>query len=288
MDKPATNATDLQLEKIALGEAKPEGPLSKEDEARLAALRQDNAQILARYPAGPQAQQIAARVAAAQKLTQKRAQSRWLLAPGVLGAAATLVAVLWFTRSPHVGPDGPEGPEGPDVILTKGGAPRGAAKLLLYRSRDGHTEPLSDGAAASPGDLLQLALVPGKARFGVLVSIDGRGGVTLHHPSAPAESPSLFAGSAAPSPGEAGKIVTGEIRLPQAFRLDDAPGFERFFLITAEGAGREALSIDQVVAQARSLAADRARAEREPIPGLPSGLAQTSLILRKPETGGGR
>jgi hypothetical protein len=270
MDKPATNATDLQLEKIALGEATPEGPLSKEDEARLAALRQDNAQILARYPAGPQAQQIAARVAAAQKLTQKRAQSRWLLAPRVLGAA------------------GPEGPEGPDVILTKGGAPRGAAKLLLYRSRDGHTEPLSDGAAASPGDLLQLALVPGKARYGVLVSIDGRGGVTVHHPTAPAESPSLFSGSAAPPPSEAGKIVTGEIRLPQAFRLDDAPGFERFFLITAEGAGREALSIDQVVAQARSLAADRARAEREPIPGLPSGLTQTSLILRKPETGGGR
>lgn len=288
MDKRSPHANDLHLEKIALGEATPQTPLSQEDEARLAALRADNAAILARYPAGPQAEQIAARVAQAQRQQKQAARGRLVLVPSLLGAAATLVGVLWFARSPHIPPDGPEGPGGPDVIVAKGGVPSGTAKLLLYRQREGRTEPLSDGAASRPGDLLQLSLVPGRARYGVLLSIDGKGGVTLHHPSTPTGNPTLLSGAQAPAQGPVDALVTSEVRLPQAFRLDDAPDFERFFLITADEAHREALRVDQVLAKAKTLAADRGRAEHEPIPGLPGGLWQTSLQVNKRESKGGR
>lgn len=282
MDKRTTGANDLQLEKIALGEASPAGPLSPADEARLQALRDDNAQILARYPAGPQAEQIAARVAAAKRSEAPRRAPRWVLLPGLAGAA-TLVAVLWLARPPSVVPSDPDTAGGPDVITTKGGAPSGAAQVLLYRKRDGRAEPLSDRAEASPGDLLQLAYVPGRARYGVLLSVDGRGGVTVHYPTDNRETPSLFPGPVMPPKTSAAVLVTREIRLPQAFRLDDAPGFERFFLITAEEAQADSLKLSEIVAAARRLAADPARAEHEPgLPGLPTQLGQRSLTLSKP------
>lgn len=289
MDKRSPHANDLQLEKIALGEAQPDSPLSPEDEARLAALRQDNAAILARYPAGPQAEQIAARLARLQaQPTKQPARPRWVWLPGLLGAATTLAIVVWFARPPQVAPEGPEGPEGPDVILSKGGAASGSAKLLLYRQRDGRTEPLSDGEQASPGDLVQLALVPGRARYGVLLSIDGRGGVTLHHPRVATDNPTLFTGPIAPPRSAGSALVHSEIRLAQAFRLDAAPDFERFVLVTADEAHREALNVEAVLAAARRLAAEAGRAAHEPIAGLPSGLSQTSLRIDKHETKGPR
>ena len=72
-----------------------------------------------------------------------------------------------------------------------------------------------------------------------------------------------------------------EVRLPQAFRLDDAPRFERFFLVTADEAHRDALRLADVVERARRLARDPSQAERAELPDLPMGLQQQSLRVRK-------
>ncbi|HVV49481.1 MAG TPA: ActD-like protein, partial [Polyangia bacterium] len=68
----------------------------------------------------------------------------------------------------------------------------------------------------------------------------------------------------------------GEVRLPSAYQLDDAPAFERFFLVRAEAP----FEVAPVVAAARALAARTDEARRAPLP-LPAGFDQVSLTLEK-------
>jgi hypothetical protein len=68
----------------------------------------------------------------------------------------------------------------------------------------------------------------------------------------------------------------GETRLDYAYRLDDAPGFERFFLVTSE----RALPIAAVLEAGRRLASDPRQAPRARL-GLPAGLEQWSVLLTK-------
>ena len=275
--------SDLQLEKIALGEASPAQPLDEAGQARLQALRDSDAQILARYPAAQQAEQIAARVAkadAAQAGHRTRRQPRlWL--PVLASAASVLVVVVWTSR-PRVNPGGGIGSlGGPDVdVITAKGGPV-APSLRLYRQGAGQAEPLSDGALAQRGDLVQLAFVAGSARYGVLLSIDGRAGVTVHFPMGTdaGTAPSTALGNPHSPLSPAGERT--EVRLPQAFRLDDAPRFERFFFVTADEAHRDALRLADIVERARRLAGDPAQAEHAELPELPAGLQQQSLRVRK-------
>ncbi len=94
-----------------------------------------------------------------------------------------------------------------------------------------------------------------------VVSVDGRGGVTLHWPEGSGPAAELESGRAVP--------------LPHAYRLDDAPGFERFFLVT--GAAR--FDTGAVLEAARRLAAS-GRARTDPLP-LAAGLEQRALVLIK-------
>ena len=276
----------LQLEKIALGEASPAQPLDEAEQARLQALRESDAQILARYPAAQQAEQIAARVAKAQAgpVGQRARSSPRLWLPVLASVASVLVVVVWTSR-PRVDPHGSAGgigsTGGPDVdVITAKGGPT-ATRLRLYRQGQAQAEPLVDGALAQSGDLVQLAFVAGSARYGVLLSIDGRGGVTVHFPagSDQATAPSTALSDPQSPLSPAGERT--EVRLPQAFRLDDAPRFERFFLVTADEAHRDALRLADVVDRARRLARDPSQAERAELPDLPAGLQQQSLRVRK-------
>ena len=110
--------------------------------------------------------------------------------------------------------------------------------------------------------MLRLGYVAAGRRFGVILSIDGRGAVTLHFPSSPTGATAL----AGP----------GESLLPDAFELDDAPEFERFFLITADSPP----AVDGVLAAARSLGAS-SHGAGVGLLELPPGLDQTSFLLRK-------
>lgn len=140
----------------------------------------------------------------------------------------------------------------------KGLAPR----LEVHRSHGGGgAEELREGAVAREGDLLQLSYVAAGRRYGAVVSVDGRGIVTLHWPEE--------GGPAAPL------AQAGAVPLPHAYLLDDAPAFERFFLVTGDNAFDSAT----VVEAARRLAA-AGRARQDPLP-LPAGLDQRALLLVK-------
>ena len=167
---------------------------------RLADLETSNRQLLEQHPVATNIKAMSARRAT----PSRRA---WLLVP-----ALAVVAIAFWPTAVH----SPEPVD--DVTRIKGLTPR----LLVHRQTGAHVELLADHRQASEGDRIQVGYVAAGRRFGAIISIDGRGHVTQHWPEGGSESAAL-----APS---------GEVTLPHAYVLDDAPGFERFVLLSSDTA----------------------------------------------------
>jgi len=96
----------------------------------------------------------------------------------------------------------------------KGDGPR----LYIYLKDGNQAIQLDNNSIVHEGDMLQMSYIAAGAQYGIILSIDGNGTVTQHYPDAGAT---------------AGKLDnTGEIPLPFAYKLDNAPSYERFFFIT--------------------------------------------------------
>jgi hypothetical protein len=135
--------------------------------------------------------------------------------------------------------------------------------LAVYRRTPEGSETLADGAVARAGDVIRVGYRPAGKRFGVIVSSDGRGAVTVHLPRQ--------GDTAAPLKSEA------MVLLDEAYELDDAPRWEQFYFVTAE----DTFDVAPIVAAARRAAAG---------PGTPATLAlspnleQATFSLRKEAT----
>lgn len=234
--------SDLDLEQIALGEldGAPFGVAA--GDPRIFALRSMDATIRSRYPARPFALRVQMTVAARSRRTTRSITA--LLVP----FAAALAFVI-------VRPADPLLEEGPDTTIIKGLTPDVQVLALI----DGAVRPIERAAA---GQRVQLSVVGAGASHGVLLSVDGRGGVTLHHPRSANDSTALPIGEA--------------LRLPDSFVLDDAPGFERFILVTSP----RAIDVVLVLEAARQLAGDAVLRGRAPL-ALPAPLHQASRRIEK-------
>lgn len=222
-------------------EAEPDGP------ERLAAIARENEEILAAYPPAVVA-------AAVRERALARRQKPNLVRLGIAAAVPACALLLLVALLPPTGGGGlPPDPE----IRQKGSGPR----LLVHRRTAEGAERLAAGSTARARDLLQLAYVAEGARFGVVLSIDGAGAVSLHLPIAGEEAASLE--------------QEGMVALPRSWELDDAPGFERFFFVTAD----EPFAVAPVVEAARRLASgtDAQVADLR----LPAELRQHSFLLVK-------
>jgi hypothetical protein len=267
------NVPDWLLERLALGELDAESAAdvrrrlaaegrSPDDVA--AAVATSNREILAELPASQVATEVrrrAERAAAAERPTPRRA-FLWG-APLALAGGVALVAVMARPADQtDVSANRPV--EAPERVIVKGpDEPLQAARLLVYRHRTNGDQRLFEGARAARGDLLQLAYGSRAGGYGVLLSIDGAGKVTLHWPEK--------GGGAAPA-----LKASGEIRLPSAYELDDAPAFERFFLVRAA----TPFSVATAEEAARALAAQPTA--RKQALALPPGFEQISVALDKP------
>lgn len=265
-----TSLPDWLVERAALDEVAPinrdriTAADPRELAERIAALRDENAAELASHPARPAVAQIEARIAAE---TRRQAQRRRRL--GLLGVATSAAAVLLVTRFVVDRPvaDGGFGPRAttpgdtPDEVTRVKGAPR----LLAFRQVGEQAERLEQDAVVHAGDLIQLRYNPGGKRYGLIASVDGAGVVTLHFP---------FREDAPP---EATAVSAETTTLPHAYALDDAPAFERFFFITANGPIDVPHSLDALRSLAHRADSDTASLE------LPAGFRQWSLCLRKPD-----
>ena len=251
--------SDLLLEQYLLGELSPRLQRKVREElsrdpslrARHEAITRSNREILERYPPSLIAKEISRRAAPA---VQRRA-SRWNppLAIGLPAAAAVLIAFSFFMFRDLVAPDN---------TRIKGISPHMSAWIgTAQGARD-----LAPGSLVGRGDVIQLSYTAGEAKYGVIFSIDGRGTVTWHMPAGFSGTP-----RAAPMLDRQGQVF-----LPSAYELDDAPGFERFFFIFAE----KPFDIAPVAEAVRSLAARPGSADRLDL-SLPSGIRQYSLLLKK-------
>ncbi len=252
---------DFELERYLLGELPPADAervrrAASEDPAvaaRLTALEASNAAILAAHPPAEVARLVEGRrriEAAARATGRPRRGTLLLLAPALAAAAAVVLVV---TRHEQPLEDGR-----PPVVAQAPGV-KGDASLFVHRHMGAVTEELQNGALARQGDILQLGYNPAGKPYGVIVSIDGAGSVTLHFPEDSAGSTAL------------GK---GKTVLPHAYELDAAPAFERFVFLSSE----HPIAVPAVLARARTLAARPDRAEKAPFA---LGLAETSFVVRK-------
>ncbi len=275
---PSTKRTpEWLIERAAQGEL--DGAETTELRTRLAAegrslddeletLRRSDRQILAQHPRETMGAAIRRR--AAQAKPEPRFHLLLLRPLAVAGALGLLVLVargVGDHDSPRPLPD-----RSFEVTTIKGDELR-SPRLLVYRQRPAGTpggdhELLREGARGARGDLLQLAYDKApEGCYGVLISLDGAGKVTQHLPEEGAsQAPPLMA--------------VRELRLPSAYELDDAPGFERFVLVTAS----QPFAIKTVIEAAHILARQGVAARRQALP-LPTDFTQTSLSLNKMREG---
>jgi hypothetical protein len=98
----------------------------------------------------------------------------------------------------------------------------------------------------------------------MILSIDGKGAVTLHLPERKGDSTKL----------ELGK----QSLLSNAFELDDAPEFERFFFLTSDSP----IDVDGVLQEAQDLAKNLEQIRQNNL-DLPESYEQYSVLILKGE-----
>ncbi|MFW5788498.1 MAG: hypothetical protein ACOCW3_01045 [Spirochaetota bacterium] len=235
---------DFLIEQYVLGELPPEKAREVERSERfterVAEVERDTERFLEAHPPHAFAQRIRnAGEAAERSPVRSPARTRAgagrtirLLTFAVPGAAAVLALAfvlfggLGIDTVPVVDPDS-------QILRIKGAEPR----ISVYRSTGTEdAEALADGDVARQGDELQITYTASGRGFGAIVSVDGRGTVTLHYPLTPSSEPALTTG--------------GEQRLPYAYRLDDAPAFERFYFVTS----RSSFEVSELLTRIRSQA----------------------------------
>jgi hypothetical protein len=209
---------DIQLERDRLGElpADRRREIAARLEAdprlreRLAELDASDAAFASSYPASAMADALRARARVADVTATPRASvsiARPLQAVAA-AAAVCLVAVAVFVW-PLVRPA--------DDTTVKGGS---GPSLVVHRRVGDRSEPLERGAKVREGDQIRIGYRAAGARFGVILSSDGRGALTQHWPrtgdrAAPLEP-------------------SGTVLLDFAYELDDAPRWEAFYFVAAD------------------------------------------------------
>jgi hypothetical protein len=239
-------------------------------EKALATLKQSNEEILNLYPPETVAPQIKAHVETQRTDTGREDEvkrpvlfKRLVYASPVFAAALVVLFIVF---------QNPGGRTTQDIQGLQGTRIKGTEKIdeskphiLVHRKTNDTVELLESGDEASAGDLLQIAYVSVGEQYGVILSIDGRGVVTLHYPESEDKEPVL-------DPNR-------KTLLDSAYELDDAPDFERFFFITS----KSKIDVQEILNSAKVLAEHAETSEIEEL-DLPDSLSQYSLLVKKGES----
>jgi hypothetical protein len=247
---PGPRISDVVLERYLLGELddaeanRIRRMLAKDESLarRLDDIATSDEEIRRSYPAEALARGVTARLENRRKGQRDRLSTIvWWAVPAVAALVIVAVTLRWT-------------PE--DGVRAKGEA----ASLLIYRSTNGSSEPLSDNDVAHTGDVIRIGYRASERGFGTIVSVDGRGVMTRHLPTDGTQA----------APLDAGRVVL----LDNAFELDDAPIVERFYLITAP----QPFDVVPVVEAIRR--AIRREGTRV-VPELPRSMTVVTFSLRK-------
>lgn len=262
---------DLLLERYRLGEMSGDEKeklqrLLTTDErlrARLRALGESDQEIRRRYPPGWLAARIRKRLrpnVERPSFVQKGPRFGWRAPFAVAAVAVVVIGVGWHVFGPlYLEPvrQASDSAEQPDRI--KGG------RLVLFRKTLEGSEVLSNEARARPGDQVRIGYRAAAQSYGAILSIDGRGTVMRHFPRK----------------GELAEPLKGDglELLDYTYELDDAPGWEQFYLVY----GPEEFPVEPVLETARVRAA-HVGADPPGLLPLSAPLEQSSLVLIKEAT----
>ena len=273
MMRQPNDFSDLALERYALGELPPEEEARVRTELardaglrdRLDALRESDRQILASYPVEEMAEAIRGKLRAESSAPRGFPRERTIrrfppLAFALPIAATVLLFISFLVARERIFPS--YASTATEVTRLKGMK----THLAVYRKAAEGAEELGDGQAARQKDVLQISYTAAEARYGVILSLDGRGTVTWHMPG-------RYAGAALVAPALSQQ---GEVILPSAYELDDAPGFERFILVYSS-APFDVRTVEQA---ARALASKPKTADTGSL-ALTPAMKQFSIVLRK-------
>lgn len=236
--------SDFKMEQYLIG-ALPENEMQElrdreaSDEifaARAAALKEQNEKILAENPFEKLSVELDRADLVNGSLTDagNRAGSMTFkfgvmkIAAAVIVALGIFSAVIIGGRGEIVQMDAAQ-QAGSDVAMAAGSVENGSygetrikgmqARMEIWKKTAEGVAQMEEKGLASEGDELQLRYVVPEKCFGMLISMDGNGVVTVH----------MGQGAQAIAV-EPGKMNT----LPFAYKLDDAPHFEKFFLLTSK------------------------------------------------------
>ena len=228
--KTKMNVSDLKLEQYLTGDL-PSDEMQElrrreaTDEifrARLQAMRDENAKILADNPfsnLSPRLDEIDRGMSGDSRMV---APSLFLKVAAVMVIALGIFAAVFVSGGErNLGVKGVDGStsEVAMVSVDDGTRIKGLDARMEVWKKNGETAvQMENLGAASEGDELQLRYSVPEKCYGILFSMDGNGVLTVHLGNG--------SGSIALEPG---KMVT----LPFAYKLDDAPHFEKFFLMTS-------------------------------------------------------
>ena len=242
---------DWKLERYLTGDL-PEGEmreireLEKTDEifaGRVKMMREDNAAILKKLPFERLSEKMDARELGSGRdmfISGKGMPAGFRLVKFAAAAALVLavVSVALFSQR-EIGPDAGTqvagGAQVMDVAMVAASEiPGGAgdtrikgldARMEVWKKTGNSAVQMPNLGEAREGDEIQLRYAVPEKCFGMLFSMDGNGTLTMHM----AEGNKAIA-------LEPGKMTT----LPFAYKLDNAPKFEKFFFVTS----REAFELD--------------------------------------------
>jgi hypothetical protein len=257
-DRPSSGLPDLLLERYRLGELPPHEAervraLVADNEAlrsRLRDLDGSDAMMHESDAPGRLARDVVRRVGAGpvRARTAPWHVARWALPAAV--AAGLAIAALGPTSDPRGG----------TPVESDGERVKGSSALVVYRSTGAGSETLADNETVRAGDVIRVAYRATAPEYGAIISVDGRGLATLHLPQSGPQAAAL-------EPGHT-------VLLDRAFELDDAPLFERFYLVT----GPVPFEVAPVVDAVRRAAA--AAGGSGPL-DLPDGFSHTTFSLLK-------
>jgi hypothetical protein len=274
MQQDNRNVPDWLLERLALGELDAETAADvrrrlaaegRSPDEIVAAVAASNKEILEQLPATPTAAAIRRRAEKAEAAAQP-ARRRAFLWSAPLALAGAAAVVLMVARPPQPAPECDYRGSDGECIIVKDGE-KVPQRLYVYRHSTDGDERLRDGARVTRGDLVQLAYRSRAGGYGVLLSIDGAGKVTMHWPDK--------------NDGAAATLQARDelFRLPSSYELDDAPAFERFFMVRAASPFSVATALE-----AAHTIAGQPSARTQPL-ALPPGFEQISLALDKTHAG---
>ncbi len=265
------------LERYFLGELSREKMIEVEKiiqedstiQAQLSKLIKSNKKILANHPKQIIAAEIIDRyqknnaVEVPNSVRRARPLKRLLVASPLLAIVAILLLVLLPDEKGQVLSVQDSHKKVADRSKGAADSNQNQPYLTLQRkTREKKVETLKNGTEAKAGDLLQISYMAMEWTHGIIFSIDGNGVVTLHFPST-REGATRLAGSQ-------------KTWLSNAYELDDAPGFERFFFISSF----EDIDVTSLLDKAMILAKDAPKAKEATLE-LDRKFSQFSLLIIK-------